>query len=206
MGLHEEVCLRPFERSITMSLVQVLVDEQRVEELINHLAEAISREASGSSQPWALVGIRRRGDILADRLAKRLNRDIFAGRVGYLDITLYRDDLSEIGSQPTVRTTDIPFGLDGVNVVLVDDVLMTGRSVRAALQLLMDFGRPKRVWLSVLIDRGGRELPIVADHVGHKLSGDQIDPSSRVEVHLQPVDERDEVVLVSSNVAHGAGT
>ena len=102
--------------------------------------------------------------MLAQRLAQHFKNDVLAGRVGSLDITLYRDDLSEIGAQPVVRTTDIPFDVDGLNVVLVDDVLMTGRSVRAALQSLMDLGRPKRVWLSVLVDRGGRELPIAPDH------------------------------------------
>ena len=85
--------------------------------------------------------------------------------MGVLDITLYRDDLSEVASQPIVQTTEIPFDVDGKDVILVDDVLMTGRSIRAALSSLMDFGRPRRVWLAVLVDRGGRELPIAADFV-----------------------------------------
>ena len=187
--------------------MRVLADESRVADLIDRLADTISKEVTGApaADRWALVGIRRRGDILADRLAQRLDPQAFDGRVGYLDITLYRDDLSEIGSQPAVRTTDIPFSIDGVNIVLVDDVLMTGRSIRAGMQSLMDLGRPRRLWLSVLIDRGGRELPIAADHVALDLSGGQLETSQRVEVRLRPVDERDAVtVSPSSNITEGA--
>ncbi len=173
-----------------------LADEKRVAELIGGLASQIEREVAQEPGGWALVGIRSRGDVLAQRLAQRLEPN----HVGTLDITLYRDDLSEIGPQPVVRTSDIPFALDGLNVVLVDDVLMTGRSVRAALQSLMDLGRPRRVWLSVLVDRGGRELPIAADHVALDLRpGTGVEavlaPNERVEVHLQPTDERDEIVV-----------
>src|SRR5690606_13095379 len=104
------------------------------------------------------------GDLLAQRLSQRLPHHPPVG-VGSLDITLYRDDLSEIGPQPIVRTTQIDFDIDALDLVLVDDVLMTGRSVRAALESLMDIGRPRRVWLAVLVDRGGRELPITPDFV-----------------------------------------
>jgi pyrimidine operon attenuation protein / uracil phosphoribosyltransferase len=179
--------------------MRVIADAKQVSELIDRLARAIAADmkASGAGDAWGIVGIRSRGDVLAHRLAERLKLD--ASRVGSLDITLYRDDLSEIGAQPVVRTTEIPFNLDGLHVVLVDDVLMTGRSVRAALQSLMDFGRPRRVWLSVLIDRGGRELPIAADHVGMDLSRDgngaEIAEKELVEVQLTPADERDGILI-----------
>jgi pyrimidine operon attenuation protein/uracil phosphoribosyltransferase len=176
--------------------MRVLADEPRVTALIGEVAEAIrgdlSRDAAGG--PWALIGIRSRGDVLARRLAALLKPD----HVGTLDITLYRDDLTEIGPQAVVRTTEIPFAIDGLNVVLVDDVLMTGRSVRAALQSLIDLGRPKRVWLAVLADRGGRELPICPDHVGIVLPRDMaggLRDEVRVEVLLRPTDDRDAIVL-----------
>ncbi|MEX0776647.1 MAG: bifunctional pyr operon transcriptional regulator/uracil phosphoribosyltransferase PyrR [Phycisphaeraceae bacterium] len=184
--------------------MRILADETRVAELVDQLAQAIVQDVAGATcaqprAPWALVGIRSRGDVLARRLATRLQPD----HVGVLDITLYRDDLSEVASQPIVRTTEIPFAIDGLNIVLVDDVLMTGRSIRAALQSLMDLGRPRRVWLSVLVDRGGRELPIAPDHVGLDLSGRTMQgvnsavvaPGQRVEVRLQPTDERDLIAV-----------
>lgn len=185
--------------------MRTLADETRVLALIDSLTEAIRGDISRSDGAggWALVGIRSRGDVLARRLAERFKDDILAGRVGSLDITLYRDDLSEIGAQPIVRTTDIPFDIDGLNVVLVDDVLMTGRSIRAALQSLMDLGRPKRVWLSVLVDRGGRELPIAPDHVGLDLSGDQLAAGEHVDVNLKPTDDRDAVVVRTSGQGQG---
>ena len=179
-----------------MSHVRVLAGDREVSSLISDLAAAIRKDMQtcGDGGPWALVGIRSRGDVLARRLAQTLQPD----HVGTLDITLYRDDLSEIGRQAIVRTTEIPFGVDGVNVVLVDDVLMSGRSVRAALQSLMDLGRPKRVWLAVLVDRGGRELPIAPDHVGIVLSRDMeggLSGGELVNVKLQPTDSEDAIVV-----------
>jgi pyrimidine operon attenuation protein / uracil phosphoribosyltransferase len=171
-----------------------IADAKRVAELIDALAGVIERDMSGrgghaaAGQPWALVGIRSRGDVLARRLAAKLRPN----HVGTLDITLYRDDLSEVASQPIVRTTEVPFAIDGLDVVLVDDVLMTGRSVRAALQSLMDLGRPRRVWLSVLVDRGGRELPIAADHVALDLTRD-VGRDQLVDVRLQPLDDVDAI-------------
>ena len=172
--------------------MRVLADESKVSQLIDDMAAAIAKDMAdvGSPNQWALVGVRSRGDDLARRLAAKLEAD----RVGTLDITLYRDDLSEIGSQPVVRTTEIPFAIDGLHIVLIDDVLMTGRSTRAAMDSLMDLGRPRRIWLSVLVDRGGRELPIAPDHVGLDLS-DQPTEGELVEVHLAPTDERDEVIV-----------
>ncbi len=191
-----------------MLVMRLLADEVQVGNLIIKLADMISGQmeplSDDGSHGWALVGIRSRGDILADRIADRIGRDRFQDRVGSLDITLYRDDLSEIGAQPVVRTTEIPFGIDGIHVVLVDDVLMTGRSVRAALQSLMDLGRPKRVWLSVLVDRGGRELPIAPDHVAIDVTADNIDTKVRldqadqVSVMLKPHDDQDAIVVQRS--------
>ena len=142
----------------------------------------------------ALVGIRKRGVPLADRLARVL-RDV-DGRdpaTGILDINLYRDDLSSIADHPVVRKTEIPFDVDGTKIVLVDDVLFTGRTIRAALEALMHLGRPDWVQLVVLVDRGHREVPIRADYVGKNL------PTSReeeVDVRLMETDGSDEVVLI----------
>ena len=177
-----------------------IASEQRVAELIDELSAALAQRIAGRPESaWAMVGIKRRGDVLArrlaDRLAAQLPADPFAGRVGSLDITLYRDDLSEIGPQPIVRTSDVPFPLDGLHLVLVDDVLMSGRSVRAALQSLMDFGRPSRVWLAVLVDRGGRELPIHPDDAALKLDPDDHAPHDRVLVHLTPIEKADRITI-----------
>jgi pyrimidine operon attenuation protein/uracil phosphoribosyltransferase len=180
-----------------MAIMQLAGPEQ-VAELIDTLAEAIAHDVGPARDgaPWAMVGLRSRGDELARRLAERLKPD----HLGTLDITLYRDDLSEIGPQPIVRTTEVDFALDGIDLVLVDDVLMSGRSVRAALQSLMDFGRPRRIWLSVLVDRGGRELPIAADHVAMDLNPETgartIGPDQLVKVHLTPDDDCDEIIVV----------
>jgi len=151
----------------------------------------------------ALVGIRKRGVPLADRLARVL-RDV-DGRdpaTGILDINLYRDDLSSIADHPVVRKTEIPFDVDGTKIVLVDDVLFTGRTIRAALEALMHLGRPDWVQLVVLVDRGHREVPIRADYVGKNL------PTSReeeVDVRLMETDGSDEVVLIKHPPRRPAG-
>jgi pyrimidine operon attenuation protein/uracil phosphoribosyltransferase len=146
-----------------------------------------------------LVGIHTRGVPLANRLGTLISE--FEGEkvpVGSLDIGLYRDDLQRLSTQPHLRPSDIPIGLDGRRVVIVDDVLFTGRSIRAALDAIIDFGRPKRIQLAVLIDRGHRELPIRPDFVGKNV------PTAReenIKVRLSEVDGRDEVVLVDSKAA-----
>ncbi len=189
--------------------MRVLAEGDRFQQLIDSLCgdigAAIAAEPAKDKSPtpdspsgWALVGVRSRGDVIAKRVAESMGEDRFAGRVGTLDITLYRDDLSEIGPQPVVRTTEIDFPIDGLNIVLIDDVLMTGRSVRAALQSLMDLGRPRRVWLAVLVDRGGRELPIAPDFVAMNLTVGAVDApahGARVQVMVTPTDERDAVVV-----------
>lgn len=186
-------------RIANMAAMQPLAGSKEVANLINRLAEAIRgdmdvRRADG---PWAMVGLRSRGVDLARRLAETLKPD----HLGALDITLYRDDLAQIGPQPIVRSTEIDFALDGLDIVLVDDVLMSGRSVRAAMQSLIDLGRPRRIWLSVLVDRGGRELPIAPDHAALNLnpeaeSSQSFKSDQRVEVRLKPTDSCDEIVIV----------
>jgi pyrimidine operon attenuation protein/uracil phosphoribosyltransferase len=163
------------------------------------LAEALERlageiaERFGDAPGLVLVGVKRRGDLLArrlsQRLAERLGREV---PVGSLDITLYRDDFDSLSEQPIVGQTEIAFPLEGRTVVLVDDVLFTGRTVRAALDELLDLGRPARIVLAVLIDRGGRELPICADIVGHTLA---VEPGDQVQVLLSELDGRDAVLL-----------
>jgi pyrimidine operon attenuation protein/uracil phosphoribosyltransferase len=186
-----------------MPLMQVLADQTLVTELIEQLCGQIeaTKATSAPADAWAIIGLRSGGDVLAKRFAKQLSIET----VGTLDITLYRDDLSDVRSQPVVRTTEIPFALDGLNIVMVDDVLMTGRSVRAALNLLMDLGRPRRVWLAVLVDRGGRELPIAADYVGLDLS-DKVGELDLVDVRLSPAHPEDQIILQPApNAQHEIG-
>jgi pyrimidine operon attenuation protein/uracil phosphoribosyltransferase len=164
------------------------------------IARAIDRISSdivalaGHTGRLVLVGIQRRGVELADRIGARI-RDRHGVEVehGALDITLYRDDLNEIGPRPVIGETRLPRTLDGRVVVIVDDVLFTGRTIRAALDQIADFGRPARIGLAVLIDRGGRELPIQADIVGERVTAG---PHDRVDVLLEEVDGRDAVELV----------
>ena len=174
-----------------------LADSTKIVSLTQELAQQINAAIlqSGSEHPWAIIGIRSRGDLLAKRIADQLDTPLPSDRQGVLDITLYRDDLSEITHQPMVRTTEIPFGLDGMNIVLVDDVLMTGRSIRAALQSLMDLGRPRKIWLAVLVDRGGRELPIQPDFVAIDLIDQNLDDDAIVDVHLTPMDDEDKITI-----------
>lgn len=145
--------------------------------------------------PLRLVGIRSRGVPLAERLAAALKplvgEDV---SVGAVDITLYRDDLGKGARWPVLRGTEVPFGVDGKDIVLVDDVLYTGRTVRAALNAVCDLGRPARIRLAVLVDRGERELPIQPDVVGKTVT---VDRRQRVRVRLTPLDPADEIVSTS---------
>ena len=156
-----------------------------IEQLAGKVAGSFKRE-----EPLNIVGIRTRGEVLAGRLREMLRGQGF-GRIGrgVLDITLYRDDLSEIGPRPLVRPTQIDIDIDGAPLLLVDDVLFTGRSVRAGLDALADFGRPSVVRLAVLADRGGRELPIQPDFVGLTLN--DVPRDHRVNVLLSEVDGKD---------------
>jgi pyrimidine operon attenuation protein/uracil phosphoribosyltransferase len=170
------------------------MDSERIGRTLTRIAHEIVERNRGVGD-LALVGVRTRGVPIAKRLAAIL-RDITGHEVatGALDITLYRDDLMKtaVGPQPIVRRTEIPFSIDGRHIVLVDDVLYTGRTIRAALDALIDFGRPSTIQLVVLVDRGHRELPIKADYVGKNV------PTSRretIHVRLAEIDGEDEVTL-----------
>lgn len=171
-----------------------LLGAEDIRTMLDALADRLYQEYSGTAN-LALVGIQRRGDVLAqrlrDHLARRLGTELPCGS---LDITLYRDDFDSLAEQPVVGTTHIPFALDEQTIILVDDVLFTGRTIRAALDVLVDLGRPTRIVLVVLIDRGWRELPIAPDFVGKTLTTAQDDD---VQVRLREVDGHDEVLLIS---------
>ena len=172
----------------------VVMDADRIGRSLARIAHEILERNKGVDD-LALIGVRSRGVPLAKRLARHI-KSITGDDVptGALDITLYRDDLMRhaVGPQPVVRRTEIPFSIDGRKILLVDDVLYTGRTTRAALDALIDFGRPKAIQLIVLVDRGHRELPIKADYVGKNLptAGDEI-----VHVRVTEEDGVDEVVL-----------
>ena len=172
-----------------------LLDARAVDRTLRRMADEILELNDGTDQ-LLIVGIQRRGVQLADRIAALINeREGGAVPRGALDITLYRDDLQTIGPRPVVGATHLPWRLDGHCVVIVDDVLYTGRTVRAALDELADFGRPARIGLAVLVDRGGRELPIHADVVGKRV---EVAPGDRVDVLVQELDGRDAVVIVGA--------
>ena len=178
----------------------VVMDADRIGRSLARIAHEILERNKGVDD-LALIGVRSRGVPLAKRLARQI-KEIAGDDVptGALDITLYRDDLMRhaVGPQPVVRRTEIPFSIDGRKILLVDDVLYTGRTTRAALDALIDFGRPKAIQLIVLVDRGHRELPIKADYVGKNLPT-ALDES--VQVRLQEIDGRDEVVLEQGGAA-----
>jgi pyrimidine operon attenuation protein/uracil phosphoribosyltransferase len=175
----------------------VVMDADRMGRTLTRIAHEILERNRGIEE-LAFVGIRRRGVPIARRLAETI-RQINNHQVpaGALDITLYRDDLMRhaVGPQPVVRRTEIPFSIDDRRILLVDDVLYTGRTIRAALDALIDFGRPKSIQLVVLVDRGHRELPIKADYVGKNLPTSL---SQSVHVHITEIDGSDEVEIQES--------
>lgn len=168
-------------------------EQADVQRIVDQLVSAIA-SAFKADRVLNIVGIRTRGETLAQRLTAALQERGFAtiGR-GILDITLYRDDLSEIGPRPMVRPTHMDIDINGSPLLLVDDVLFTGRSIRAALDALSDFGRPSAIRLAVLVDRGGRELPIQADFTGLKMA--DVPANHRVNVRLAEIDGRDEILV-----------
>jgi len=177
------------------------MDAQQIEQAVARLAQEIGDRAgaAGAADALAIIGIRRGGVQLAARLrqalARRLGHEPLAGT---LDIALYRDDLAARGVAPVVGPTDVRFPVQGKTIVLVDDVLYTGRTVRAALDELVDFGRPRRVWLAVLVDRGGHELPIAADFVGATLA---VAEGQDVQVRLREDGQGEDVVLVTGRAS-----
>ncbi|HET6278846.1 MAG TPA: bifunctional pyr operon transcriptional regulator/uracil phosphoribosyltransferase PyrR [Candidatus Polarisedimenticolia bacterium] len=171
----------------------IVLDAEKIGRTITRIAHEIV-ERNSDLDNLALVGIRSRGVPLARRLQARI--EAISGRklpVGTLDITLYRDDLTTVGPQAILKETRIPFPIDGRRIVLVDDVLFTGRTIRAALDGLMDFGRPRQIQLAVLVDRGHRELPIRADYAGKNVPTNL---EEMVEVRLEEEDGCDQVLLI----------
>ncbi|MDD5806616.1 MAG: bifunctional pyr operon transcriptional regulator/uracil phosphoribosyltransferase PyrR [Eggerthellales bacterium] len=180
----------------------IVMDGQEIERCLTRIAHQIL-ETNHGAENLALVGIVTRGDVLAHRLAQKI-REIEGVEVGLgsLDISFYRDDFLT-NMSPEIHATDIPFDMDGKNIVLVDDVLYTGRTIRAALDAVMDLGRPARVELAVLVDRGHRELPIRADFVGKNV------PSSRdesVRLFLQETDGHSDVEILEIAPGRRAGS
>ena len=162
-----------------------VLDDDQIRRAIVRVSHEILERNSGPKKV-AIVGIRTRGEFVAKRIAETiLNLEGVEVPVGVVDITLYRDDLAHNAEQPLVRGTDLPFNVDKFNIILVDDVLFTGRTIRAALDAIIDFGRPISVQLAVLVDRGHRELPIRADYIGKSL------PTSRGELVEVCLSERD---------------
>lgn len=170
----------------------VLMTAADMARAIDAMAKAIRREFP-RPDGLLVLGIRTRGVVLAERLRAALE-DAYDADVasGVLDITLYRDDLSGIGPQPMVRDSEIPFDVTGTHIILVDDVLYTGRTIRAAMDEIIDYGRPAHIRLAVLVDRGCREYPIQADYVGRTVA---TTPAQMVRVAFSEIDDRDEVVV-----------
>ena len=172
---------------------KLILDAKAIAQKVEALSEAIAKEFSGRMDQLAVVGIQTRGVLLAQRVVKRL-REISGQPIplGVLDITLYRDDVHAIADQPEVKETNLDFDIEGRPIILIDDVLFTGRTVRSALNALIDYGRPECIQLAVLVDRGHRELPIMADFAGLTLATQRGDV---VDLNLGEMDEEDSVRL-----------
>ena len=161
------------------------ISQSEIERALDAWAQYLLQRAAVADAPLAVVGIVSHGDILAQRLVQRLQVAGCDALYGAIDITLYRDDLDMRGNRPALRSSHLPFSTDGLHLVLVDDVLSTGRTARAALEVLWEYGRPARVELQCLADRGGRQLPIHPDYVAFNLSAE---PADKVQVRLQEID------------------
>lgn len=171
-----------------------VLDARALDRTLRRMADQIV-ELNAGTDNLVIVGIQRRGVQLAERIVRIIEaQEKVQVASGALDITLYRDDLQTVGPRPVVGATSLPWALDDQRVVIVDDVLYTGRTVRAALDELADFGRPSRIALAVLVDRGGRELPIHADIVGRRID---VASGQRVDVMIEELDGRDEVVIAT---------
>ncbi len=173
--------------------MSVILNEAAIGEAVASLAGEIRAVAEHSRV--AIVGIRSRGDEVAERVSAILAEGGLNHDYGMLDISLYRDDLSHLAENPKLQSSEIPFQVDGAHIVLVDDVLFTGRTIRAALDALTDYGRPARIQLAVLVDRGHREIPIQPDYAGVKLETARMD---HVIVRLKKTDGEDAVELVTT--------
>ncbi len=173
--------------------MSVILNEAAIGEAVASLAGEIRAVAEHSRV--AIVGIRSRGDEVAERVSAILAEGGLNHDYGMLDISLYRDDLSHLAENPKLQSSEIPFQVDGAHIVLVDDVLFTGRTIRAALDARTDYGRPARIQLAVLVDRGHREIPIQPDYAGVKLETARMD---HVIVRLKKTDGEDAVELVTT--------
>ncbi len=174
--------------------MKVMLDSEQIEQVLQDLTSRII-SATPPDLDIGVIGIRSRGEILAQRLSLRLSQKLDKDiPCGTLDITLYRDDLNspQSSAQPQVRTTEIGFSIDDKIIILVDDVLYTGRSTRAAMDALIDLGRPRAIRLAVLVDRAGREFPIQADYAGCKTD---VAPGKLVQVNFIESDEKDQVII-----------
>ena len=178
-----------------MKKLELLMDAQGIDLTLNRMAHQVL-ENNRRLDNVGIVGMQTRGVYLARRLAEKINQ--MAGLrliAGILDVTFYRDDYRQVFKQPKVQVTDIPFDINGQDVILVDDVLYTGRTVRAALDAIMDFGRPKTIQLAVLIDRGHRELPIRADYVGREV---KTAVNQEVDLYVKEKDGEDALWLLQT--------
>lgn len=172
---------------------QSTMNAQDIQRAITRVAHEILERNKGPAN-LSLVGIRTRGVFLAQRLVREIQKiEGTEVPMGVLDITLYRDDVGTGKQNPVLKKTEIPFSISEKKIVLVDDVLFTGRTIRAAIDALMDFGRPAAVQLAILVDRGHRELPIRADYVGKNIPTSRL---SRVQVHLSEQDQNDQVLVI----------
>ncbi len=166
------------------------ISKSEIERALDTWAHHLQQRAAAVNAPLAVVGIVSHGDVLAQRLVQKLQAAGCSALYGAIDITLYRDDLDLRGKRPALRSSHLPFSTDGLHLVLVDDVLSTGRTARAALEVLWEYGRPDRVELQCLVDRGGRQLPIHPDYTAFNLSSTQAD---KVQVRLQEIDGEEDI-------------
>lgn len=179
-----------------VSLNRVILGPEEIDKKIKRIAlEILERHPQG---PLALIGIHTRGVILARRVEKILSAHLAPLSFGSIDIALYRDDLDNLRNLPSIHGSDIPFSMEGINIILFDDVLFTGRTTRAALNVLMDYGRPHCIELAVLVDRGNRELPIRADYIGEALRTTR---EEHVRVHFREIDSEDGVIQMIGDPA-----
>jgi pyrimidine operon attenuation protein/uracil phosphoribosyltransferase len=176
-----------------MKKLELLMDDTALDRALTRITHQVL-EKNPNLDNFGIVGMQTRGVYLARRIADKIN-DIekTSLKTGILDVTLYRDDYRNTFKQPEVQITDIPFNINNINLLLVDDVLYTGRTVRAALDALTDFGRPKRIQLAVLVDRGNRELPIRADFIGKKMTTLK---NQEVALHVKEIDDDDSLWLM----------
>jgi len=180
---------------MTLKLNYQLMNADEVSGTLETLADQIV--SSNAGRPVVLLGIQRRGIPMSQRMAKRIAQKTGrAPQMGILDINLYRDDLTRVATQPIVRRTEVPSDIDDKDVILVDDVLYTGRTIGAALRALIDFGRMRTIQLAVFVDRGHRELPIEANYIGKKITTKD---NEVVEVRLQEVDAEDAIYVMENS-------